>query len=218
MTSEQQVSDQRRERSRRSRAAMAAAALDLLLEDGLPAVTVEEIAARAGVTRRTFSRHFVDRADAVLDHIRSDGHRINRALRERPADESLLTAYDRATALGFRDIAPGVDWVRRHALFRAVDLEPTLFAAYQRIRVDAQEESVRILAERIGVDPDVDPRPAVAVGIGAGTLTAALTAWGRGNDPTSLPAVLRTYFDSLGALLPPEPHIIHRTSGRDESS
>lgn len=55
-----------------------------------------------------------------------------------------------------------------------------LFAAYARIRVDAQEESVGILAGRLGTDGLRDPRPAVVADAAAGVLTAALRLWARG--------------------------------------
>jgi AcrR family transcriptional regulator len=42
------------------------AAIDLALEHGFDAVTIEAIAERADVTPRTFFNHFADKADAVL--------------------------------------------------------------------------------------------------------------------------------------------------------
>ncbi|CAM5542503.1 hypothetical protein SGLAM104S_08807 [Streptomyces glaucescens] len=50
--------DRRHRGARRTRSALATAALELILERGLAAATVEAIAERADVTRRTFSRHF----------------------------------------------------------------------------------------------------------------------------------------------------------------
>ncbi|MGO4760731.1 helix-turn-helix domain-containing protein, partial [Streptomyces sp. 2MCAF27] len=73
--------DRRQRKARQTREAMAAAAVDLILEHGLAAVTVEAIAERADVTRRTFSRHFNGKEDAALHFTRADGDRINAALR-----------------------------------------------------------------------------------------------------------------------------------------
>ncbi len=88
--------DGRRLRTRRSREALSRAAFDLLNERGLGAVAVEDIAVRAGVTRRTFSRHFTSIADAVLGDVDQDVHLFNDALCRRPADESPLRAYRNA--------------------------------------------------------------------------------------------------------------------------
>src|ERR1700761_4686570 len=43
------------------------AALELVLERGYEATTAAEIAARAGVTERTFFRHFPDKREALFD-------------------------------------------------------------------------------------------------------------------------------------------------------
>lgn len=174
--------DRRQRKARQTREALADAAIDLILEQGLAAVTVEAVAERADVTRRTFSRHFGGKEAAALDFTRADGDRINAALRTRPADEPPLAAYRAAVR----------DWLadpetlalprrpRMRALLALVDTEPALFAAYERVRVDAQEESVRIIADRLGTDPAREQRPAVVVGAAAGVLTAALRSWARG--------------------------------------
>lgn len=43
------------------------AALELYLEQGYEATTVEQIAARAGVTERTYFRHFPDKREVLFD-------------------------------------------------------------------------------------------------------------------------------------------------------
>lgn len=167
---------------------MAVAAVDLILERGLAHTTVEAIADRADVTRRTFSRHFTGKEDAALDFVRGDGDRINALLRDRPATEPPLLAYRRAVRAWLADEENPAHHLRpeMRALLALVDREPALFAAYERIRVDAQEDSIRILAERLGTDDLRDLRPAVVVDAAAGVLTAALRFWARrAADPDS---------------------------------
>ncbi len=211
MSTEEVDPDGRRRRTARSREAMASAAYELLLERGLDGVSVEEIADRAGVTRRTFSRHFSGKEEAVLGRVSEDAHRINDALRLRPAGEPPLTAYRNAVRDWLASEYGGAsrtesqrrqELARRLELFRRFATEPALFAAYQRIRVEAEAESVRIIAEREGLDPVRDPRPAVAVGAGAGTLIAALRAWAAGEDADALPGLVAEFFGALAGLLP----------------
>ncbi|WP_063813535.1 TetR/AcrR family transcriptional regulator [Nocardia anaemiae] len=195
--------DGRRLRTLRSRAAMSRAAFDLLNERGLDSVAVEDIAERAGVTRRTFSRHFSSIEEAVLGEIDQDVHLFNEALCRRPAGESPLVAYRNALHdwLAAEHTGPrAARLARRWALFQRFEAEPTLAAGYQRIRLDGQRESVRIIAARLGVDPAVDRRPEAAVAAGTGLLIAALQAWGAGTDTDGLPDLIDTFFDTLHGL------------------
>ncbi|WP_097259572.1 TetR/AcrR family transcriptional regulator [Streptomyces sp. TLI_55] len=196
--------DRRQRKARQTRNAMAVAAVDLILERGLAHTTVEAIAERADVTRRTFSRHFTGKEDAALDFVRGDGDRINALLRDRPATEPPLLAYRRAVRAWLADDDNPAHHLRpkMRALMALVDREPALFAAYERIRVDAQEDSIRILAERLGTDDVRDLRPAVVVDAAAGVLTAALRLWARrAADPDSgaadLAALVEQAYDAL---------------------
>ncbi|PSM43867.1 TetR family transcriptional regulator [Streptomyces dioscori] len=196
--------DRRQRKARQTRNALATAAVDLILERGLAATTVEAIAERADVTRRTFSRLFAGKEDAALDFVRGDGDRINALLRERPAAEPPLLAYRRAVRdwLADRDDPAWHLRPRMRRLLALLDSEPALFAAYERIRVDAQEESIRILADRLGTDDVLDVRPAVVVDAAAGVLTAALRIWARGaSGPDSaaedLAALVERAYDAL---------------------
>ncbi|MEE1799911.1 TetR/AcrR family transcriptional regulator [Streptomyces sp. JV176] len=197
------VEDGRQRKARRTREALGAAAAELMLDRGLADVTVEAIAERADVTRRTFSRHFSGKEDAAVESTRVDGERINDALRARPAGEPPLVAYRSAVREWvFDEVCPGVHRrPRGRELFALIDREPALFAAYERVRIEAQEESVRILADRLGVDPDRDPRPGVVVGAGSGVLIAALRLWARRADegPEGLPVLVELAYDALCA-------------------
>ncbi|MFJ3666784.1 TetR/AcrR family transcriptional regulator [Streptomyces sp. NPDC090106] len=196
--------DRRQRKARQTRNAMAVAAVDLILERGLAQTTVEAISERADVTRRTFSRHFTGKEDAALDFVRGDGDRINALLRDRPPAEPPLLAYRRAVRAWLADEEDPARHLRpkMRALLALVDREPALFAAYERIRVDAQEDSISILAERLGTDDVRDLRPAVVVDAAAGVLTAALRLWARrAADPDSgaadLAALVEQAYDAL---------------------
>ncbi|MBK3643624.1 TetR/AcrR family transcriptional regulator [Streptomyces sp. MBT33] len=196
--------DRRRLKARQTRNALAEAAVELILERGPAATTVEAIAERADVTRRTFSRHFTGKEDAALDFVRGDGERINALLRARPAGEPPLLAYRRAVRAWLADQDDPAHHLRprMRRLLTLVDTEPALFAAYERIRVDAQEESIRIIAERLGTDDVRDMRPAVVVDAAAGVLTAALRIWARGggdddSGAADLAALVERAYDAL---------------------
>ncbi|WP_330451471.1 MULTISPECIES: TetR family transcriptional regulator [unclassified Streptomyces] len=222
MQAELKLPERRSRKARRTRDALAGAAFDLVLDRGLREVTVEEIAERADVDRRTFSRYFASKEDAVLDSVRGDGDRINDALRDRPADEPPLTAYHRAVQDWLAD--PGTPaWHRRPRIYELLVLaerEPTLYAAFHHIRVDAQADSVAVVAERLGTDPLTDLRPAVTVAAGAGALLAAQAAWVRGDRPDELPRLVERAFGALSGELftrPPAP-APHSTTSTTEGN
>lgn len=201
MNPERNIPERRSRKARRTRETLAQAAYELVLDRGLRKVTVEEIAETADVDRRTFSRYFPSKEAAVLDSVRGDGDRINEALKARPAAEPPLTAYRRAVLdwLGDPSAEP---WHRRPRFFDLLvvaEREPTLYAAFHHIRVDAQEDSVTIVADRLGVDPRLDIRPAVTVAAGAGALLAAQAAWVRGSRQDALPELVVQAFDALAS-------------------
>ncbi|GGK74936.1 TetR/AcrR family transcriptional regulator [Mangrovihabitans endophyticus] len=81
------------------------AALELYRERGYDQTTIAEIAARAGVTQRTFFRHFGDKRE-VLFHIELRQQRaLAAALADVPAAAPPLTAV----LLAFRSMAPGME-------------------------------------------------------------------------------------------------------------
>jgi AcrR family transcriptional regulator len=67
------------------------AAIDLFYADGFDAVTVEQIAARAGVSRRTFFRYFSSKDDLMGSTLKAYGELLGNAIR---ADETDVGAYE----------------------------------------------------------------------------------------------------------------------------
>ncbi len=83
-------------RSERTREALRNAAMVRFLAQGVEATTAEEIASDAGVTLRTFYRHFGSKHDLLFADYDSGLHWFRRALAERPADESVIESVNAA--------------------------------------------------------------------------------------------------------------------------
>src|SRR3954469_14220869 len=83
-------------RSTRTRAALREAAVARFLAQGVDATSVEEIAADAGVTVRTFYRHFATKHDLLFADYDAGLHWFRSALAARPAGESLVEAVQTA--------------------------------------------------------------------------------------------------------------------------
>ncbi|MGW6532368.1 acyl-CoA-like ligand-binding transcription factor [Streptomyces venezuelae] len=181
-----------------SRAAMANAAVDLALAHGLDQVTVETISDRADVSRRTFSRYFTGKEDAVVDALRVDYARINAALAARPEGESPLTAYHRALRNWLDDEPTAWHRLPRSAdLLRLLHEEPSLLPAYLRVQDEAKAASVAIVADRLGLDAERDLRPALAVSLAVGAFGTAVRFWIAPGDNGALPPLIDAAFAAL---------------------
>ncbi|MDT0278022.1 TetR/AcrR family transcriptional regulator [Blastococcus goldschmidtiae] len=90
-------------RVRRSRRAMRSALVELTLEKGFGAVTIDEVAARADVARATFYAHYRDKEELLID-----------VVRDLTADrERLLPAVEQARSEGFTGLP--VRYIFEHA-------------------------------------------------------------------------------------------------------
>jgi len=100
------------------------AALELYAERGYEQTTAADIAARAGVTARTFFRHFADKRE-VLFHVEAGlQEEMARALAAVPDDVPPLAAMLQA----FRSMAPGMEANRQlaEARHRVIAATPAL--------------------------------------------------------------------------------------------
>lgn len=85
-------------RSERTREALRQAALVRFLAQGVEATSAEEIAADAGVSLRTFYRHFTSKQDLLFADFDAGLRWFRSALAARPAEEPVITAVTTAIA------------------------------------------------------------------------------------------------------------------------
>lgn len=151
MTSEQLTSAGLRERRRsQTRAEIVEAALDLFEQQGVAATTVEDIAAAAGISPRTFYRLCGTKEQAVLDDAEIAGA-LEDAVEAVDASAPLrpqLVAFWRERMI---DLEADVDGHRRHLrIRRLVGDEPALLAAALRQEHERDERFVASLVEATG--------------------------------------------------------------------
>ena len=91
---------------------LAAAAIDLFDEQGYEATTVAEIAERAGLTKRTFFRHFEDKREVLFGGSEELARRWTEAVSAAPEGLPALSAV----AAGFASLAEMFE--ERHAFAR----------------------------------------------------------------------------------------------------
>src|SRR4051794_30299718 len=74
------------------RSLLARTAIELFAANGYDNTTLEEVAAAAGVSRRTLFNYFRNKEDLALSGLSEQGEAIAARLAERPADEDPWTA------------------------------------------------------------------------------------------------------------------------------
>ncbi|MET9222539.1 MULTISPECIES: TetR family transcriptional regulator [unclassified Streptomyces] len=197
----------RERKKRETRVALSQATIRLCVQRGWDDVTVEDIAAAANVSVRTFRNYFSGKAEAIAASHLERMRRVADELRARPADEPLWESVAHAVEGQFApkggpEQGSSEDRRRWTDGVRLMLAEPALHGEIVKANAAAQEELARAVAERTGTDVarDVYPKLVAAV-VGAGSAVAvehSLTA----DPPVSLAAVLRETFDGIVAGLP----------------
>jgi AcrR family transcriptional regulator len=177
-----------RERQRRTvQAELREAALRLFEARGFDDVSVAEIAAEAGISERTFFRHFATKEDVVLTVLEGFGTDIVTRLESAPLDRSWFEIL-RDTYLGVVSVDVTMDGDQVEYLRQAAGRVYELAKGSPRLQagIDARSRGwandiAEIIARRMGVDVDRDPRPhvwATTVIAAAGRNTARRVAIG----------------------------------------
>jgi AcrR family transcriptional regulator len=165
----------RERRKQLTAAELEAAAYRLFGERGFDAVTVDDIAAEADVSRRTFFRYFASKEDVLLaDHFVQLA-RLREAMAARPTDEPIVTALRNALLSMTSDFEDRKDMViLRGRLMRDTPSLQARSLVHQKLWEEAMCEMV---AERLGVDPVTDLRPGVVSAATLAAMRVAFTNW-----------------------------------------
>lgn len=157
-----------------TRLALARAALRLFDERGYAATTVDDIAAAAGVARRTFFRYFASKDEVAIVDPEGKLRALHVALAEGPPDEPTIAALRRGLlALSEAYFEP--DLIRSVA--RVGLKEPALVAAAMAYQVHWEDELAREVAADLRVDVARDPRPRIVAHTTVAIMRAAFAAW-----------------------------------------
>jgi AcrR family transcriptional regulator len=178
------------------------------VERGFDNVLVEDIAAAAGVSPRTFNNYFSSKGEAIAARHLDRSLETAQSLRDRPAGEPLWSAMTHAV---LAQLEPGPEvtgqprpdpetWV---AGLRLMVQAPALQAEMLRAGAIAEAELAAAIAERTGTDVDKDMYPRLV----AGALTAAVNVAQQqfiGSGGTGdMAALLTEALTRLAAGLPP---------------
>jgi AcrR family transcriptional regulator len=182
-----------------TRVALHEAALRLVAERGLEHVSVDDIAARAGVSPRTFFNYFASKDDAVLGLDPADTDHLVESLRARPAEESPVQALRTVARAQAAEMAGETElWPLR---LRVIEGHPALLGRLAASFGQAERAMAAAIAERTGETAD-DLYPLLLAGVSAAAVRSALHRWLTGDFTAPLPDLVDEAWDVLAAGLP----------------
>lgn len=184
-----------------TRRALSDAALELTFERGLENITREDIAARAGVSVRTFNNYFTGKFEALAYRQVERVRRSVTVLRNRPEHEPLWTAITTAVfeplqSDGAEDAIPSAA--------QLLEIRKLLDAPEMRTALskDTFDDLVEVIAERTGTDPVRDIYPRLVAGAIGVVHQAAMETYIRADPPVRITTLLRRALDEIAAGLP----------------
>lgn len=159
-----------------TRAALKAAALELFAKDGFDAVSTSTIAEVAGVTERTFYRHFPTKEAVLFEDYEDRLDWLAAALAMRPRDEDLITSV----VVAVQSYPDDVEIVRQAAQMRQSILSKERALAHLRVVQGAFAHEISAhAARRLEGTEDGDLYAAVAGNVLAAALISSLDVWGQ---------------------------------------
>ncbi len=183
-------------RSERTREALRQAAIVRFLAQGVEATSAEQIAADAGVSLRTFYRHFASKHDLLFADY-AGLHWFRSALARRPHDEPITEAVHAAIMA-----RPYDDWaVAQTAALRAQELEPGRVVRHIR---QVEADFAKAIEDHLTTgtpNPGADDRMQVTVTARsiAAAVFGAMEVWMLGAE-RSLPELQRLTREALDTL------------------
>jgi AcrR family transcriptional regulator len=180
----------RESKKRQTRATIAQAAADLFRDRGFAAVTVDDVAAAANVSRQTVFNYFPTKEQMLFDRDEEIEAALLALVRDRPDGASLLTAF-RGHTRGFWErfgaiLASGAEI---HGFWEIVQSTPSLRdyaeATFGRQAQHVGEEIARNWGRPLD-DPLCHTLARALCGVNVAILTTGLTRVTAGEDPASV--------------------------------
>ena len=173
---------------------MRLAALQLYLDPGFEQTTVSDIAARAGVTERTFFRYFTDKREVLFDATGQMEHDVLAVLAGLPAGVPALEAAEEALAEGTAMLEERRPYARQRAAAIAANAS---LQERELLKLAQLGEAVTAALRERGA---AHQEAAIAAETAVGAFKVAFAAWVADDAPGSLAERVRQVMGELRAL------------------
>jgi AcrR family transcriptional regulator len=170
------------------------AAFELYGERGFEETTVAEIAERAGLTERTFFRHFADKREVLFAGVDSLTELIVTTVADAPAGLAPIDVAARAIEAAGAVIEEGGELPRRRHAIVAASAE---LHERELIKLESLASALAAELRRRGVD---EPDASLSAQAALAVFRIAFDRWVHDEDGRDLPQLIRDSLESLKAL------------------
>ncbi|MGW8564963.1 helix-turn-helix domain-containing protein [Isoptericola sp. NPDC055881] len=174
-----------------ARGRMTRAALDLYTEQGFEQTTTAQIAERAGVTERTYFRHFADKREVLFDGSHELEGTVVAAVVDAPADAAPLDAVGEAFALAASALEERREFAARRA---AVVAATPRLQERELLKLAALRDAAAAALRERGV---TEPAASMVAEAGVSAFRVGFEAWIASHQERPLAHEVR---DALAAL------------------
>jgi AcrR family transcriptional regulator len=174
-----------------------AAAFEVISRRGFEAVTVAEIAAAAGVTERTFFRHFADKREVLFGGEGLLVDSVVRVIADVPAEVDASTAVRDGLRHAAEDLFPPERKKSARARGEVLQADPGLI---ERESLKMRSLSSAI-AEALRARGTTEPQASLLARASVGVFEIAFGEWIADPGERTLAEVQDAMFDTLGSLL-----------------
>jgi AcrR family transcriptional regulator len=170
------------------------AAMELYVERGFDNTTVAEIAERAGLTERTFFRHFTDKREVLFSGSASLAELLAQRVAEAPETTAPLDAVSAALQAAGALIQERGDWSKQRQAVIAANAE---LRERELIKLASLASVVADALRRRGVK---EPSASLAAEAGIAAFKVAFERWVQQPAKRNLPRLIRESLEDLKAM------------------
>jgi len=178
-----------------ARGRLAKAAMTLYAEQGFDQTTVAEIAARAGLTERTFFRHFADKREVLFYGTELLRDRLTRAVAEAPASATAMDAVSAAFEAAGAVLQENPERVRLRDAIVSANAE---LRERELIKLATLASAVAGALRDRGIP---EPAATLAAETGVAVFKAAFARWISEQGQPDMPEIIRESMEALKGML-----------------
>jgi AcrR family transcriptional regulator len=196
----------RERKKRQTREAIAGAAATLFAERGFEAVTVDEVARTADVSRQTVFNYFRSKEEMLFDRDAEIEAALVNAVRGRPRGTPVLDVFRAHTRAFWQRLA--AVGMPRHEFWAIVESSPALRDYAEATFARMARSVARVIAAERGVpedDPGCHALARILCGVNAAVLTCGLHRIARGDDARMVAREMLLEAERAYALVGPVP-------------